>query len=278
MKKMRVATSDLDITLALQTGKNADATRRNLAKIKMPDGLKIDLYAVVPDVRHMAVAPSTNMLFVGTRKTTVWAVTDRNNGGETTEIKAFAPSLNFKNPNGVFFTQDGFLIVAKHNRVLTCRVGPDKKLYITLGQPFNVPPADKYQELERMGIGALVRMNLNRTGREFYASGVRNSVGQDFNPKDGSLWWSDNQTDSLGEEIPAEELNRSTKAVQHFGYPYWNGHYKAASSPAVADLKNMKEPANAVFLEIEFPTHQAQLGIAFSTGKSSRPRTRVVSL
>ena len=32
----------------------------------------------------MAVAPSTNMLFVGTRKTTVWAVTDRNNSGVAT--------------------------------------------------------------------------------------------------------------------------------------------------------------------------------------------------
>lgn len=305
MKQMRVATSDLNIPLVPQTGKNADAIRRNLAKIKMPDGFKIDLYAVVPDARHMAVAPSTNMLFVGTRKTTVWAVTDRNNGGEATEVKAFAPSLNFKNPNGVCFTKDGFLIVAEHNRVLTfpaaeffyegpdvavgeivpqgklvpteyesynhgartCRVGPDKKLYITLGQPFNVPPADKYQEMERMGIGALVRMNLDGTGREIYASGMRNSVGQDFNPKDGSLWWTDNQTDGLGDEIPPGELNRSTKAGQHFGYPYWNGHYKVAGSPAAADLKDMKEPANAVFPEVEFPAHQAQLGMSFYTGK-----------
>ena len=305
MKQMRVANSDLNLPTVPQTGKNADAIRRNLAKIKMPDGFKIDLYAVVPDARHMAVAPSTNMLFVGTRKTTVWAVTDRNNGGEATDVKAFASSLNFKNPNGVCFTKDGFLIVAEHNRVLTfpgaeffyegpdvavgeivpqgklvpaeyesynhgartCRVGPDKKLYITLGQPFNVPPADKYQEMERIGIGALVRMNLDGTGREIYASGMRNSVGQDFNPKDGSLWWTDNQTDGLGDEIPPGELNRSTKAGQHFGYPYWNGHYKVAGSPAATDLKDMKEPANAVFPEIEFPAHQAQLGMAFYSGK-----------
>ena len=64
----------------------------------------------------MAVAPSTNMLFVGTRKTTVWAVTDRNSDGVADEVKPFAPSLNFKVPNGVCWTKDGFLIVIEHNR------------------------------------------------------------------------------------------------------------------------------------------------------------------
>ena len=160
LQRMGNTATNMNLVVVPQEGKNADAIRANLKKVKLPDGFKIELYAVVPDARYMAVAPSTNMLFVGTRKTNVWAVTNRNNGDMATEVKAFAPSLNFKNPNGVCFTQDGFLIVAKHNRVLTCRVGPDKKLYITLGQPFNVPPADKYQELERMGIGALVRMNL----------------------------------------------------------------------------------------------------------------------
>ena len=66
----------------------------------------------------MAVAPSTNMLFVGTRKTRVWAVTDRNGDGFADEVKAFAPSLNFKVPNGVCWTKDGFLVVVEHNRVL----------------------------------------------------------------------------------------------------------------------------------------------------------------
>lgn len=220
LKEMKVASSDLNIPPVPQTGKNADALRRNLSKIKMPEGFKIELYAVVPDARHMAVAPSTNMLFVGTRKTTVWAVAGRNNDSEAIEVKAFAPSLNFKNPNGVCFTKDGLLVVAEHNRVLsfpaaeffyedplvtvgeivsqgklvpteyesynhgarTCRVGPDEMLYITVGQPFNVPPAEKYREMERLGVGAIVRMKMNGNGREIFASGMRNSVGQDFNP------------------------------------------------------------------------------------------------
>ena len=305
LKQMKVATTDLNIPVVMQTGANADAIKENLKRVKMPPGFKIALYAVVPDARHMAVAPSTNMLFVGTRKTTVWAVTNRNSGEAATEVKSFAPSLKFSNPNGVCWTQDGFLIVTEHNRILNfpaaeffyegpdvavgevvaqgqlipveeesynhgarvCRMGDDGKLYISLGQPHNVPPAGKVDMYSQLGIGGIVRMNMDGTKREVFARGIRNSVGMDFNPKDKTLWWTDNQTDGLGDEIPPGELNRSTAVGQHFGYPYWNGHYKVAGSPAAVDLKDMKEPANAVFPQVEFPAHQAQLGMAFYNGK-----------
>ena len=305
LKQMKVSGTDLNIPTVPQDGRKADALRANLKKIKLPPGFKIELYAVVPDARHMAVAPSTNMLFVGTRKTTVWAVTDRNSEGMASEVKAFAPSLNFKVPNGVCWTKDGVLVVVEHNRVLSfpaaeffyegpdvavgeivaqgqlipveeesynhgarvCRMGEDGKLYVSLGQPHNVQPAGKVAMYDQLGIGGIVRMNMDGSKREVFARGVRNSVGMDFNPKDKSLWWTDNQTDGLGDEIPPGELNRSTAVGQHFGYPYWNGKYKVAGSPAALDLKDMKEPANAVFPQVEFPAHQAQLGMAFYNGK-----------
>ena len=118
LQRMGNTATNMVIPTVPQEGKNADAIRANLKKVKLPDGFKIDLYAVVPDARYMAVAPSTNMLFVGTRKTTVWAVTNRNNGDSATEVKQFAPSIKFSNPNGVCFTKDGFLIVAESNRIL----------------------------------------------------------------------------------------------------------------------------------------------------------------
>ena len=118
LQRMGNTATNMTLPTIPQDGKNADAIRANLKKVKLPDGFKIDLYAVVPDARYMAVAPSTNMLFVGTRKTTVWAVTNRNNGDSATEVKAFAPSIKFSNPNGVCFTKDGFLVVAESNRLL----------------------------------------------------------------------------------------------------------------------------------------------------------------
>ncbi len=305
LQQMKVATADLNIPVVPQGGPNADAIRENLKLVNLPPGFKIALYAVVPDARHMAVAPNTNMLFVGTRKTTVWAVTNRNSGPMATEVKSFAPSLKFTNPNGVCWTKDGFLIVAEHNRVLNfpaaeffyetpdvavitvvpqgklipveeesfnhgarvCRVGPDGQLYITLGQPHNVQPAGKVDLYNEWGIGGIVRMNaFDGSKREVFARGARNPVGADFNPKDKTLWWTDNQVDGLGDEIPPGELNRSTKAGEHFGFPYWNGKYKVAGSPAAVDLKDMKEPAGAIFPQVEFPAHQAQLGMSFYSG------------
>ena len=119
LKGMKVSGTDPNIPTVAQTGKNADQLRENLKRVKLPPGFKIDLYAVVPDARMMAVAPSTNMLFVGTRKTNVWAVTNRNSGDVATEVKEFAPSLKFRNPNAVCWTRDGFLIVVEANRVYT---------------------------------------------------------------------------------------------------------------------------------------------------------------
>jgi glucose/arabinose dehydrogenase len=301
LKQMRVSGTDLNIPTVAQEGRNADAIRANLKRVKLPPGFRIDLFAIVPDARHMAVAPSTNMLFVGTRKTTVWAVTDRNGDGVADEVKPFAPSLNFHVPNGVCWTKDGVLVVVEHNRILsfpaaeffyegpdvavsevvpqgglvpveeesynhgarTCRVGDDGKLYVTLGQPHNVQPMIKFSLYDRMGIGGIVRMDLDGSKREVVALGVRNSVGMDFNPRDKVLWFTDNQTDGLGDDNPPGELNRLTKVGQHFGYPYWGGKFKVAGSAAAPELKDMKEPANAVFPEVEFPAHQAQLGMSF---------------
>ena len=308
LQQMKVATTDLNIPLVPQTGRNADAIRENLKRVKLPPGFKIDLYAVVPDARHMAVAPNTNMLFVGTRKTTVWAVTNRNSGDMATEVKSFAPSLKFSNPNGVCWTRDGFLIVAEHNRVLnfpaaeffyegpdvavitvvdqgklvppeeesfnhgarTCRVSDDGKLHVTLGQPYNVQPREKVALYEQLGIGGMVRMNaFDGSGREVIARGVRNPVGMDINPKDKTVWFTDNQTDGMGDETPPGELNRITKTGgEHFGYPYIHGNsVRIAGTAAAPDLKDMNPPANWTKPQIEFPAHQAQLGMTFYSGK-----------
>lgn len=301
LKEMKVSGTDPNIPTVEQTGKNADQLRENLKRIKLPPGFKIDLYAVVPDARNMAIAPSTNMMFVGTRKTKVWAVTNRNSGDMATEVKEFAPSLKFRNPNAVCWTRDGVLFVVETNRVLNfpaaeffyegadvavgevvptgqlipveeesfnhsgrvCRIGPDNKLYITLGQPFNVPPREKLPLYTKWGIGGIVRMNQDGSGREVYATGIRNSVGLDFNPKDKTLWFTDNQTDGMGDDIPMGEINRATKAGEFFGYPY------IVSKTRITENGYDKDPlpANTVNPQVMTIAHAADLGMSFYAGK-----------
>ena len=303
LKQMKVATTGLNIPVVPQTGTNANAIKANLKRVKLPPGFSIDLYSIVPDARHMAVAPNTNMLFVGTRKTTVWAVTDRNSDGIADEVKSFAPSLKFTNPNGVCWTKDGFLIVAEHNRILNfpaaeffyegpdvavievvaqgklippeeesynhgarvCKIGPDGMLYVSMGQPFNVQPRDKIKLYNEVGIGGMVRMNaFDGSKREVYATGIRNSVGHDFNPKDGTLWFTDNQTDGMGDDIPSGEINRITKAGQFFGYPWKQGKTRITEHGYDKDPL----PANITDPQVYTVAHAADLGMIFYSGKA----------
>ena len=66
----------------------------------------------------MAVGPQGIVTFVGTRKTEVWAVTDRNKDRVADEVKNFAPSLAKAIPNGPCFSPDGLLYIVEQNRVL----------------------------------------------------------------------------------------------------------------------------------------------------------------
>lgn len=283
-----------------QGGARAEAIRRNLKKIHLPQGFKIDLYAIVPDARHMAVGPSTGIVFVGTRKNRIWAVTDRTRSRVADEVKVFAPSLDFRVPNGVCFTPDGFLYVVEQNRVLmfpaaeffyeggdvaigqvvpqgqlipteeesfnhgarACRIGPDNKLYITLGQPFNVPPKDKLPIYDKTGMMGIIRMDRDGKNREVVAYGVRNSVGLDFNPKDKTLWFTDNQVDGMGDDQPPGEINRATRFGQNFGFP-WYGGGKVRTN----EYKAETPPSDIVFPQSVTAPHAADLGMNFYRGK-----------
>jgi glucose/arabinose dehydrogenase len=283
-----------------QTGPKAAAIRKNLERIKLPPGFKISLYAIVPDARHMAIGPQGTVLWVGTRKVNAYTVVDRDKDRVADEVEPFAPPIGFQVPNGPCISDDGFLYLVEANRVLVfpaaeffwenpdvavdvvvpqgelvppsevsfnhgarvCTIGPDNKLYIALGQPYNVPPAGKLDMYKQWGIGGIIRMNRDGTGREVYTYGIRNSVGLDFNPANGELWFTDNQVDGMGDDIPPGELNRQTAAGQNFGFPWYGG-----GTVRTNEYKDSDPPADAVPPAVEMVAHAADLGMRFYTGK-----------
>ncbi|MGR3626923.1 MAG: PQQ-dependent sugar dehydrogenase [Limimaricola sp.] len=296
MREFRTTGTSLDIPQIEQTGEKAERLRSILERIEMPDGFEIDLYAIVPDARHMALGNSVPVVFVGTRTDKFWAVTDRDGDRVADEVKEFAPALDLAVPNGPCMTDDGFLVLAEHNRVLmfpaaeffyespdvavaeivpggelippaeesfnhgarVCDIGPDGMLYIALGQPFNVPAKEKMDLYNERGIGGIIRMNLDGSGREVYARGIRNSVGMDFNPANGELWFTDNQVDGMGDDIPPGEMNRITAAGQNFGFPWYGG-----GTTRTNEYMDEEVPADVVNPEAEYTAHAADLGMAF---------------
>jgi glucose/arabinose dehydrogenase len=296
LQDFRTTGTPLTLQTVSQDSAKVAQLRKNLERIKMPPGFKIDLYAIVPDARHMAVGRNVGTVFVGTRKTAVWAVTDRDKDRMADEVKRFAPSVDFKIPNGMCMSPDGILYVAEHNRVLAfpaaeffyegpdvavavvkeqfipkedehfnhgaraCTIGPDNKLYVSLGQPYNVWPYEKGAKMDPYG--TIQRMNRDGTAQETYAHGIRNSVGVAFNPADKVLWFTDNQVDGMGDTIPPGELNRVSQSGQNFGHPWYGG-----GKVRTEEWSKDEPPADTVLPEVEMDAHAADLGLTFYSGQ-----------
>ena len=217
-----------------------------VADLRVPPGFHIAVYAAdVPNARQMALGPS-GVVFVGSKaEGKVYAVVDRDGDHRADRVHVLASGLD--QPSGVAF-RDGALYVAAVSRVLRWRdvarelehppppevvsdafpsdahhgwkfiaFGPDGRLYVPVGAPCNacVPPAAIY--------ATITRLDVNGGRPEVVARGVRNSVGFDFQPQTGTLWFTDNGRDWLGDGQPPDELNRLDRPAEHFGFPYCHG-------------------------------------------------------
>jgi glucose/arabinose dehydrogenase len=130
----------------------------------------------------------------------------------------------------------------------------DDKLYYAIGAPCNICDPGEYAKI--------YRMNLDGSGIETVAAGVRNTVGFDFHPKTGELWFTDNGRDWFSEELPNDELNRVSKPNLHFGYPYC--HQGNIPDPEFGWGKSCNDYEKpAAFLG----PHAGSLGMTFYTGK-----------
>jgi glucose/arabinose dehydrogenase len=210
-----------------------------LAKLKVPAGFNIEVYAAgMANARSLALGDK-GTVFVGSRLVDkVYAIVNRD--GKRT-VKVVASGLY--RPNGVAF-KNGTLYIAELSKVSRIdhvednldnppkptviydnlpkdeahgwkfiAIGPDNKLYVPVGQPGN-------NVLHDDAHGQIRRMNLDGSGAEVVALGVRNSVGFDWHPETKQLYFTDNGRDWMSEDVPQDELNRVTKVGEDFGAPY----------------------------------------------------------
>jgi glucose/arabinose dehydrogenase len=255
-----------------------------IERIKLPSGFQISVWARVPGARSLARGPR-GTVFVGTRDDTVWALVDGNGDGKGDEAIRVASGLD--SPNGVA-VRDGALYVAEISRVLRfdaieenlakppapvvvsaafpddrhhgwkfIRFGPDGLLYVPVGAPCNVCERDDPR------YASIMRMKPDGTGLEVFAAGVRNTVGFDWNPTTGELWFTDNGRDMLSDDLPPDELNTATAKGLHFGFPYCHGG--SLLDPVLGQGRSCEEftPPAA-----KLAPHVAALGMRFYTGKA----------
>ena len=97
----------------------------------------------------------------------------------------------------------------------TLKRGPDGFLYLSIGSSCN---ACIEEEPWR---AAIIRFKEGGTP-EVFASGLRNTVGFDWQPQTGALFGVDNGRDNLGDDVPDDEVNR-IETGKHYGWPYVHG-------------------------------------------------------
>jgi len=252
-------------------------------KFKLPPGFKVETWASgVLDARAMRQGDKGNIfvstLFVGSK---VYALPEKATDGKR-EPKVIIDKTDLA--TGIEFHK-GSLYFATHKKIVRydsiedhldqpgepkvlndklpgafdhgwkfLRVH-DEKLYFPIGSPCNSCDPGEYAKI--------YRMNLDGSGIETIASGVRNTVGFDFDPKTGNLWFTDNGRDWLSEEIPNDELNQVTQpGKQHFGYPYC--HQGNIPDPEFGWGKSCDDYQKPAAL---LGPHAASLGLKFYTGK-----------
>ncbi|MEO6583556.1 MAG: sorbosone dehydrogenase family protein [Ferruginibacter sp.] len=255
----------------------------DLAKIKLPPGYTISLYAKVKNARSMALSPG-GVLYVGNRSgKSVYAVVDENKDGVGDKVYTVADGLN--TPNGVAF-KDGSLFIATINSILRLdnvenklatppkpvvvydkfpgdehhgwkfiAFGPDGKLYVPVGAPCNI--CEKKDPI----YATITRMNVDGTPPEIFASGIRNSVGFTWHPVTNQLWFTENGGDMMGNDVPADELNVAPAPGLHFGFPYCHqGNILDDEFGVGKDCSAYTPPVQLL------GPHVAALGMRFYTG------------
>ncbi len=257
-------------------------------RIKLPAGFKIEVYADnVENARSLALGDK-GTVFVGTRSAEVFALVDADQDGKAEKVLTVATGLNA--PNGVAF-RDGALYVAEISRILRLddiesrlqdppkpaivfdklprdghhgwkfvAFSPDGWLYVPVGAPCNV--CEQNPDI----YAALHRLKPDGSQFEVVARGIRNTVGFDWDPVTGDLWFNEHGRDMMGDDLPSCELNHAPKAGMHFGFPYC--HQGDTPDPQYGTKRACSEFTPPALLQ---GGHVAPDGLRFYTGKMFPP-------
>jgi glucose/arabinose dehydrogenase len=252
-----------------------------IARLKVPDGFKLEIYASgMVNARSLARGDK-GTIFVSTRLLDkIYAITEKNGKREVKPL--FSGLLR---PNGLAF-RNGTLYIAEINKISKVEkiednldnppkpvviyddlpsdeahgwkyltIGPDNKLYFQVGAPCNIcMPSERHAQIRRI--------NLDGSGAEVIARGIRQIVGMDFDPTSKQLYFSENQRDWLSEELPNDKLNRLVSpGKEDFGFP--RCHQGDVPDPEFGWGRGCEGVSRPLAL---LGPHSAPLGVRFYTG------------
>ncbi len=175
---------------------------------------------------------------------TVW----RGTLGENGMIEGLEPIVS-NLPDG---DQHGHRVIA---------LGPDGMLYLTLGSSCNACTETQPEN------ATILRFNPDGSGREVFASGLRNAEGFDWHPSTGEMWGADHGIDWRGDDTPPEEINR-LEMGNDYGWPYCYGDQQANTAipyppPEGYDTLEQYCQDATVGTVFEYQAHSAPINFEF---------------
>jgi len=261
----------------------AAADKVPVDKLKVPKGFKVEVYASgIPNARSLRLGDKGTVFVSNRTLDKIYAIVDKDG---KREIKVIAKDLH--RPNGIEL-HNGTLYIAELSQISKIdkiednldntpkptviysdlpkdephgwkylTLGPDNKLYFNVGAPCNIcMPSEAHAQIRRI--------NLDGSGAEVVARGVRQIVGMDWHPTLKQLYFTENARDWLSEELPNDKLNRVTQpGKDNFGYPYC--HQGNIPDPEFGWGHSCDEFTKPVAL---LGPHSAPLGIKFYTGNA----------
>jgi Raf kinase inhibitor-like YbhB/YbcL family protein len=261
-----------------------DATPERIAQIKAPAGFAVSVFASgLKNSRVIAVAPDGTVYVSRRDQGDVVMLKDAKGAG-----RADGPPVIVAQRSGAhgIAIHDGkfYLVTVKElfvadvlpdgklgplallagdlpdagqhaNRVLA--FGPDGMLYISVGSTCNDCNENNPEN------ATILRVSPDGKSRTIFASGLRNTIGFDWNPSTGELWGLDNGIDFLGDEDQQEELNRIEGGKQ-YGWPhvYGAGQIYPQSTP-VGDITKEQWKAASTPMVLGYTAHAAPMQLKF---------------
>ncbi|SDJ95301.1 PQQ-dependent sugar dehydrogenase [Microbulbifer yueqingensis] len=297
-----ILTPGVDIPWKQLTG-GADTDPETVDRqLRAAEGYRVELFASdLPNARWLAVTRSGDLVVSQPKSGQVTLVrADRDGDGSSDDRRVLIDGLT--RPHGLVLHEDWLYIAesdaigrvafdhsdgrlaGSYQRIVTgladrgnhwtktIGMGPDGWLYLSSGSSCNVC------EEENQRRATIMRLRPDGSDLQVFATGLRNSVGFDWSPKDGGLYATDNGRDWLGDDFPPDELNLVEQGV-FYGWPYANGDrvpdpdLGADAGPEIqARIASSRPPAH------KFAAHNAPLGIRFLRSPGQLPAYRDAAL
>jgi glucose/arabinose dehydrogenase len=270
--------------------------------LNVPQGFEVNVFAEgLERPRWLALTPQGDVLVTETGQNRITLLGDRNGDGVAEVKQTFATAENGLNqPFGMAFASNYFF-VGNTDAVLRFPYQTDQTQLTNSGEKIADLPADGYNnhwtrnviaspngqklyvsvgsasnvDQEPLPRASVQVMNLDGSGFETFAAGLRNPVGLDFHPVSQELYTTVNERDGLGDDLVPDYFTRIQQG-EFYGWPY------AYLTPDRLDPRqvdgdrstNSELAAQTQTPDVLFQAHSAALGLQFYDSTSFPERYR----